>query len=237
MQVLGKDIGTALDRRYEELERRLRTEAERALVVEGFEGGSISNVEWLEDRVRLQLHTGVPRHALAHVFGVALEHVRQRLDRFPDVVRPPVEEEPQGAQIVRQALRELVLAPEAELQLAPLKLDDTWEVEQRHQGMKDLLRDPPSDWNEAGTVGNDFMSLQYARFAIQHPPEMWAGLRKSMEERLPLACERGQAALKIVRTYGWGGPGACLESLVGTRNELELKDIAAIEDRRSGELM
>ena len=56
MQVLGKDIGTALDRRYEELERRLRTEAERALVVEGFEGGSISNVEWLEDRVRLHVH-------------------------------------------------------------------------------------------------------------------------------------------------------------------------------------
>ncbi len=237
MQVLGKDIGKALDARYADIERRLSVELERTLVVEGFEGGSISNVEWLDDRVRLLVHTGVPRHALAHVFGVALEHVRQRLERFPDVVRPPVDDQPEGAEIVRQALRELVLAPEAEMFLASLKLDDTWEIEQRHQGMKDLLRDPPEDWNEAGSVGNDFMSLQYARFAIQHPPEMWGGLRKTMQERLPLACERGDAALKIVRTYGWGGPGACLESLVGARNELELKDIAAIEDRRTRELM
>jgi hypothetical protein len=237
MQVLGKDIGPALDARYAEIERRLGTEAERTLVVEAFEGGSISNVEWLDDRVRLLLHTGVPRHALAHVFGVALEHVRQRLDRYPDVVRPPVDDQPEGAEIVRQALRELVLAPEAEMHLAPLALDDAWEVEQRHQGLKDLLREPPADWNEAGTVGNDFMSLQYARFAIQHPKEMWDGLRKTMTQRLPLACERGEAALKIVRTYGWGGPGACLESLVGARNELELRDIAAIEDRRTRELM
>ncbi len=237
MQVLGKDIGTALDARYAEIERRVRSEGERELVVEGFEGGSISNVEWHEGRVRIALHTGVPRHALGHVFGVALEHVRQRLDRFPDVVRPPIDEQPEGAEIVRQALRELVLAPEAEMHLQGLQLDDRWEVEQRHQGMKDLLRDPPADWDEAGTIGNDFMALQYARFAVQHPRDMWDGLRKTMEQRLPLACERGAAALKVVRTYGWGGPGACLESLVGVRNELELKDVAAVEDRRTRELM
>lgn len=237
MHIIGKDIGKALDARYAEIERRLRVEAERELAVEAFEGNSISNVEWLDGLVRITLHSGVPRHALAHVFGVALEHVRQRLERYPDVVRPPVEGQPEGAEIVRQALRELVLAPEADMQLAPFNLDDRWEVEQRHQGMKDLLREPPEDWNEAGSIGNDFMALQYARFAIQHPKEMWDGLRKTMEQRLPLACERGAAALKVVRTYGWGGPGACLESMVGARNELELKDIAAIEDRRTGELM
>ncbi|MCC6237984.1 MAG: hypothetical protein IT299_10470 [Dehalococcoidia bacterium] len=237
MKVLGKDIGTALDKRYAEVEHRVLTEALRGLVVEGFEGGSISNVDWQDSQIRILVHTGVPRHALAHVFGVALEHLRQRLDRFPDVVRPPVEDQPEGAEIVRQALRELVLAPEAELHLAPLNLDDRWEVEQRHQGMKDLLRDPPEDWNEPGVIGNDFMALQYARFAIQHPKDMWDGLRRTMEQRLPLACERGTAAVKVVRTYGWGGPGACLESLVGVRNELELQDVAAIEDRRTRELM
>lgn len=236
MKVLGKDIGTALEKRYAEIDQRVRTEALRTLVVEGFEGGSISNVDWQESQIHILLHTGVPRHALAHVFGVALEHVRQRLDRFPDVVRPPVEEQIEGAEIVRQALRELVLAPEAEMHLAPLNLDDTWEIEQRHQGLKDLLRDPPEDWDDAGTIGNDFMALQYARFAVQHPKDMWDGLRRTMEQRLPLACERGQAAVKLVRTYGWGGPGACLESLVAVRNELELKDLAAIEDRRSREL-
>jgi hypothetical protein len=237
MQVLGKDIGTALDKRFAEIEERVKVEAQRALQVEGFEGGSISTIDWQDGRVRILVHSGVPRHALAHVFGVALEHVRQRLDRFPDVVRPPVEEQPEGAEIVRQALRELVLAPEAEMQIASYQLDDQWEAEQRHQAMKDLLREPPADWNEAGTIGNDFMALQYARFAIQHPKDMWEGLRKSMREQLPLATDRGEAALKIVRTYGWGGPGASLESLVGARNELELHDVAAIEDRRTSELM
>jgi hypothetical protein len=234
VKVIGRDIGTALDERYQELERRARIEAERAIRIEPFEGAATSNVEWVDGEVVISLHSGVPTHALAHIFGVALEHVRQRLDFFPDVVAPDGEL-PEGSGVVRQALRELVLEPEADMFLASLHLDARWESEQRHEGMKELLREPPEEWNEEGAIGNDFMALQYARFSIQHPPEMWAGLRKTMEQRLPLAAERGKQALAIVRTYGWGGPGACLESLVGVRNELMLQDLALVEDRRSGE--
>jgi len=235
MRVIGRDLGTALDSLYEQIERRVRVESERELRVEAFEGASTSNVHWSDEAVTISLHSGIPTHALPHVFGVALHHIRQRLDLYPDVRQPPTDLE--GGTIVRQALRELVLEPEADMQLKSLNLDARWEAEQRHQGMKELLREPPAEWNEAGSIGNDFMALQYARFAIQHPAEMWEGLRKTMEEQLPVACERGKAALTIVRQFGWGGPGACLESLVGARNELELSDVALIEDRRSGELL
>ena len=236
MRVIGHDIGDVLDKLYAELERRVRVEAQRELRVEAFEGGGTSNVRWEQDAVVVQLHSGVPTHALPHIFGVALQHVRQRVDFYPDVRRPPGDQ-PEGSQLVRQVLRELVLAPEAAMQLEPLALDQQWEAEQRHQGLKEMLRDVPDDWDEAGTIGNYFAALQYARFSVQHPPEMWEGLRRTMREQLPGACELGDQALAIVRRYGWGSPGACLESLVGVRNELALADLALVEDRRSNELM
>jgi len=237
MNVIGKDIGTVLDKLYEQIEHRVRVEAERTLRVEAFEGGATSNVSWQEEgAVVISLHSGVPKHALPHVFGVALHHVRQRLDRYPDVARPQTQQ-PEGAALVRQALRGLLLEPEAEMQLEPLNLDRQWEVEQRHQVMKDLLREPPGEWQEVGTIGNHFLALQYAKFALQHPPEMWEGLRKTVRETVPAAAERGELALGIVHQYGWGGPGACLESMVGVRNALELSGLALIEDRRTGELL
>ena len=236
MQVIGHDIGDVLDGLYAQIERRVRVEAERELRVEAFEGGGTSNVRWEEDAVVVQLHSGVPTHALPQVFGVALQHVRQRVDFYPDIRRPPGDQ-PEGSHLVRHVLRELVLAPEAAMQLKPLDLDQQWEAEQRHQGLKEMLRDATDDWDEAGTIGNYFAAMQYAHFSIQHPAEMWEGLRETMRKQLPGACERGDQALEIVRRYGWGSPGACLESLVGVRNELKLSGLALVEDRRSNELL
>lgn len=236
MQVIGRDIGTALDSMYTAIERRVQVEAERELRIEAFEDAGTSNVSWQDGAIILQLHSGVPTHALPHIFGVALQHVRQRLDFYPDVQRPSGDQ-PEGSGLIRQALRELVLAGEAEMQLESLDLDQQWEIEQRHQGLKELMSDPPDDWNDEGTIGNHFAALQYARFATQHPPEMWTGLGRAMREALPNACERGELAVVTVRQFGWGSAGACLQSLVGARNELKLGSLALIEDRRSGERM
>ena len=133
MKVIGKEIGAALASMYGEIERRVKIEAERELRVEPFEGGSFSNVEWADDAVVVSLHNGVPTHALPHVLGVALQHIRQRLDRYPGVLRGPQDVE--GAGMIRSALRELVMGPEAEMRLAPMDLDMQWEVEQRHAGL------------------------------------------------------------------------------------------------------
>ncbi len=236
MKIAGHDIGDALDPLLEELERRLRIEGERELRIEMREQEAISNVSWAQSgAVIVAVHEGVPTHALPHVLAVALQRVRQRLDRYP-VVRPPAEQQPEEGPMLRQALRELVLSAEAEMQIEPLALDHDWEFEQRHSGLKEILRDPPEDWNTVGHPGNKFMTLQYARFAGQHPPEMWQGLRKSFQEKLPTAAEHGEGLLQMVRRSGWGTPGACLQSLVAAREELAMQEVARIEDPRSGEI-
>ncbi|MPZ98230.1 MAG: hypothetical protein GEU80_02650 [Dehalococcoidia bacterium] len=236
MKVIGKDIGEKLDALYAELEKRVRIEGERGLRVESFEGGSFSNVSWDDDAVVISLHNGVPTHALPHVFGVALQHVRQRLDRYP-AVRPAQQGNQPGAGLVRNALRELVMAPEADAQLERYELDEDWEVEQRHAGFKEMVRDAPEEWNRLRTPGHAFAALQYARFALQHPAELWESLREQMTERFPAAAESGEGVAQVVRTHGWKSPGGCLESLIAARDELDLRAVAVVEDRRSGKLL
>ena len=235
MKVIGKDIGDALDAMYAEIERRAKVEAECDLRVVPLDGGAFSSVDWEPGVVTIALHNGVQRRALAHVFGVALQHVRQRLDHYPEVVEIGIDVD--GGDLVRVTLRELVMAPEAEVQLAPLNLDTTWETQQRHAGMKDLLQNAPADWNEAGTPGNAFVALQYARFAIEHPADLWAALVGPFKERLPIAAERGEAVVARVREHGWGSAGASLESLVAAREELDLKAYVAVRDLRNGTVL
>lgn len=232
MKVIGKEIGTALASMHGEIERRVKIEAERELRIEPFEGGSFSNVEWGEQAVVISLHNGVPTHSLPHVLGVALQHVRQRLDRYPGVLRGPREIE--GGPMIRSALRELIMGPEAEMHLAPLGLEVEWEVEQRHAGLKELLRDAPEEWEQANSPGNSFAALQYARFTLEHPEALWAPLRETFRERLPSAAENGEGVLQVVKPNGWKTPGACLQSLVAARDELGLQAYAIIEDRQRG---
>ncbi len=239
MKVIGKDIGEPLDELYGQIEERLRIEAERELRVEPFEDAAFSNVSWREGVVVISLHNGVPTHALPHIFGVALHHVRQRLDHYPAVRRPAdsvVAPDDSGPSLVRTALRELVFAPEADTQLEPLDLDRQWEVEQRHEGMKDLVRDAPPDWDEVGTLGNAFAALQYARTALQHPPDLWESLRENITQRMPAAAENGEGVLQAVGGHGWSTAANCLLSLVAARDELALQAIAVIEDRRTNAL-
>ena len=175
MNVNGRDIGDALDGLYEELHARVRAEANRELVIQGFDGDAFSNMRWADDddEVHVEVHENLPTHAIAHTLAIALQHVRQRLDGYPEVRRPHGRQAARGAGPVRTMLREVVMAPEAEGRIADLGLDREWEVEQRHAALKEILRAVPSEWTRDGTLGNQFASLQYARFEFEHPPEMW----------------------------------------------------------------
>src|SRR5262245_51969985 len=112
MKVIGKDIGDALDAMYADIERRVKVEAECDLRVVPLDGGAFSSVDWEPGVVTIALHNGVQRRALTHVFGVALQHVRQRLDHYPEVIDAGTDVA--GGDLVRVTLRELVMAPEAE---------------------------------------------------------------------------------------------------------------------------
>ena len=235
MKVIGKDIGTVLDAMYADLAERVRTEAGCELRVEPFEGGAFSSVDWEPGAAVISLHNGVPTHALPHVFGIALQHIRQHLDRYPTVIEGP--RDAYGGDLVRTTLRELVMAPEAELLLAPLAIDTGWEVEQRHAGLKDLLRDAPKEWDDMDSPGGAFAALQYARFAIEHPAELWAALKGPFAERLPHAAEQGEHVVGVVREHGWISVEACVGALVAARDALNLSAYAAIEDLRTGAVL
>ena len=234
MKVIGKDIGTALDAMYGALAERVRTEAGCELQVEPFEAGAFSSVDWDEGVCLISLHDGVPTHALPHVLGVALQHVRQHLDQYPTVTEGPGDI--YGGDLVRTTLRELVLAPESEVLLAPLGLDTGWEVEQRHTGLKELIKDAPKEWDDIDSPGGAFAALQYARFAIEHPADLWKALRGPFQEKLPHAAEQGERVASIVQAKGWASADACLESLVAARDALNLATYASIEDTRTGDV-
>jgi hypothetical protein len=228
LKIIGKEIGSELDDMYHLLVGRAGV-AGRDLKVVAFEGDGLSDVQWTAKAVTISLHSGVPTHALPHVFAIALQHVRQTLDGYPNILKPPGRQ-PEGSDLVRGALRELVAEPDAEAQLHALGLDRTWENEQRHQGMKSLLQQPPADWNEPESLGGLFLALQYARMSLTHPPQMWKALQKRAEEVVPVAAERGEQVLTAVKKKRWGSASAALESYIRVREELGVEDMVRIED-------
>lgn len=231
VEVLGRDIGDGIDRMYREILSRVQTEPELELRIEAFDG-ALSNVRWTDDAVVVQLNEAVPTHALPHVLGVALMHVRQRLDQFPDI-RRPAGEQVEGTGLLRTSLRETVLAPEAESHLAPLALDQKWETEQRHLGFKQLLDDAPEQWRDQSSIGAGFVALQYAKLEFMHPEAMWTSLRKRTHAELPEAAEMGDMAVTEIRRFRWGSAQACVQSLVAVRDVLGMQRIAQVLDRRS----
>ncbi|MCY4455858.1 MAG: hypothetical protein OXC56_06030 [Chloroflexi bacterium] len=239
MNVNGRDIGDALDGLYEELHARVRDEADRELVVDSFDGDAFSNVRWADedDEVNVEVHENLPTHAIAHALAIALQHVRQRLDAYPEVRRPRGRQAARGAGPVRTMLREVVMAPEAEEQIADLNLDREWEVEQRHAALKEILRAPPGEWTRDGTLGNQFASLQYARFEFEHPPEMWKSLSEEMERALPIAVARGKRIVEAVNEHGWGSRDACLQALLAARQAAGMQYLAWIINRETDETL
>ncbi len=236
MKVIGRNVGEAIEPLYKEIESRLSTESGGLHIeVTSTDDGALSGVRWHTDRVTISLRKGIPTHALPHVLAVALQHVRQRLDGFPDVVRSD-QPQPEGAAIARTALRELVLAPEAEQHLESLSLDDHWEAEQRHKGLKQLLRDADEEWSEPGTPAHQFAAISYARYSIQHPPEMWESLEQSMREQLPKATETGERVLALIRQHGWKDATTALKTLTEVRDALQMRPYTLVQDRRTGGL-
>jgi len=235
VEILGREVDDRIERLFHEVRSRVRTEAERDFEVEAFQG-ALSNVRWSDAAVVVQLNDQVPTHAVPHVLGVALQHVRQRLDRYPDVRRPAEEEPVDGAALLRTSLREAVLAPEAESHLAPLGLDQVWETEQRHLGYKQMLDEAPEQWRDPSSIGAGFVALQFAKMEFIHPDRMWRGLRTRTAEELPEAAEMGDLAVTEIRRFRWGSAQACVQSLVAVRNVLGMQRVAAVLDRRSGRL-
>jgi hypothetical protein len=235
MQVAGRDAGEKLDELWPEIESRVRAEAGLGLESEEFDGPGLSNVRWTDEAVVLQVHADLPRHALAFTAASALERVRQRLDQYPEVRL--AEDAPAGFGAVRQALRELVLGSASQQQLVPLGLDSSWEMEQRELAIAEILEDVPPEMQQEGSVAFLFVALQFARFAMQHPPRLWGALEPRMRSGLGSASELGDRLFDIAQAAGCDSAESCVTALTEIRDAMGLDDVLRIEDRRSGALI
>ena len=103
MNVIGKNIGNSLDKMYEEISSQASANGHSEIILESFEGGTFSAVIWETKKIKIRLHNGVPTHAMSRILGVALQHVRQKLDKFPSVQK--TDNDVVGGSLVRDALR------------------------------------------------------------------------------------------------------------------------------------
>ena len=77
MKVIGKEIGNDLNQLFGQIESRVKSEMQREIKFEGFEGETLSSVIWEEHEIKIRLHTGAPTHALP---GICLLYTSDAAD-------------------------------------------------------------------------------------------------------------------------------------------------------------
>ena len=153
MIVLEREIGDQLDDLFESVmvglanmfsekskEDNVNNELERKLTILPQDDGLLSRIQWVDGNPYIYLRSDIPTHAIPHILGTALCHVKQKIDQFPDAVKNDDTEEPDGVVLARMTLKEFVLSLNAEKMMTSIDFNMDWEDQQRHQGVKDLLK-------------------------------------------------------------------------------------------------
>ncbi|MBI51653.1 MAG: hypothetical protein CL779_00345 [Chloroflexi bacterium] len=251
MIVLEREIGNQLDDLFESVvvglanmfsekskEAKGDSELERKLVILPQDDGLLSRIQWVDDNPYIYLRSDIPTHAIPHILGTALCHVKQRIDQFPDAVKNEDEEEPDGVVLSRMTLKEFVLSLHAEKTMESIDFNMDWEDEQRHQGLKDLLKmlnpEEEDGFNNSGHPTLQFFSLIYAKYSLFHPSDMWRGLSKSIKKDFPAFVQSGEKILEIINDIGYDDIDSCLKCLVDIRDEIAMRPYTLITDRRDG---
>ena len=249
MKILEREIGDQLDGLFEEVAVSLANsfaknaskeddglEIENKLSILPQNDGLLSRIKWEEGNPYIYIRSDIPTHAIPHVLGTALCHVKQKIDLFPDVVQNENEEEIDGALLVRIALKELLMSLNAEETMKNIKFDIDWEDKNRHQGFKDVLgmldRNEDDSFVSIEHPTHQFFSLTYAKFSLIHPPKMWDGLKTQIMNDYPEFVKSGKKILEIINEYGFEDVDSCLKSLTGIRDEIAMRPYTLILDRR-----
>ncbi len=251
MIVLEREIGDQLDDLFESVmvglanmfsekskEDNVNNELERKLTILPQDDGLLSRIQWVDGNPYIYLRSDIPTHAIPHILGTALCHVKQKIDQFPDAVKNDDTEEPDGVVLARMTLKEFVLSLNAEKMMTSIDFNMDWEDQQRHQGLKDLLKmlNPEEDdaFTSAGHPTLQFFSLIYAKYSLLHPSEMWKGLSKTIKKDFPIFAQSGEKILEIINDIGYDDIDSCLKCLVDVRDEIAMRPYTLIADRRDG---
>ncbi len=232
MKALDVELPGPLAAFYREVEALFAAEG-RSLVCERASGPEFGGCYHEQERVLITVRFDLPPEATCHTLAHELVHALQRREGWPLAAASPElgEESPAGE--VASVLQALVHCAAAELRIAPLGLDASWEQRERHAGVRQMLRAPHPDANVPGTPAWAYWSLLYAYLELLHPPAHVQTLLRNIRRALPQAAATGQQAAELVRFHGYATPDQALAAMRAVHELLRLGQHVMIEDPRA----
>jgi hypothetical protein len=233
MKVLDVELPEPLAAFYREVEALFAAEG-ITLVCERAAGPEFGGFYRETDRALVTVRSDLPPEATCHTLAHELVHALQRREGWPLASASPELGEDSPAAEVAAVLQALVHCAAAELRIAPLGLDASWEQRERHAGVRHMLRAPHPGANVPGTPAWAYWSLLYAYLDLLHPPAHVQTLLRNFRRVVPQAAATGQRATDLVRFHGYATSGQALAAMRAVHHLLRLGDHVVIEDPRAG---
>lgn len=141
MKVLDVELPEPLAAFYREVEALFAAEG-LSLVCERASGPEFGGFYREEGRALVTVRYDLPPEATCHTLAHELVHGLQRREGWPLASAGPELGADSLAEEVAAVLQALVHCAAAELRIAPLGLDASWEQRERHAGVRYMLRAP-----------------------------------------------------------------------------------------------
>lgn len=232
MKVLDVELPEPLAAFYREVEALFAAEG-LSLVCERASGPEFGGFYREEGRALVTVRHDLPPEATCHTLAHELVHGLQRREGWPLASAGPELGADSPAAEVAAVLQALVHCAAAELRIAPLGLDASWEQRERHAGVRYMLRAPHPGANVPGTPAWAYWSLLYAYLELLHPAEHVRTLLRNIQRALPQAAATGQRAAELVRFHGYATPDQALAAMRAVHELLRLGHHVVIEDPRA----
>lgn len=186
------------------------------------------------ERARLGLRRDLPPDAFRHTLAHELAHSLQRKEGWPRAAANPDLGEGSPAEEVASVLQAIVHCAAANLRIAPLGLDSSWEQGERHANVRMLLRAPHAGADQHGTPAWAYWALLYAYLTVIHRPEQTRTLLRNIRRALPDAAETGEQVAGIINQTGYATREQALTSLRAVQEAMALGPSIQIEDPADG---
>jgi hypothetical protein len=233
MEVLGVELPPQLATFYAEVESLLGA-AGITLTCELMDGAEFGGFYLLEGEATVGVRRDLPPEAACHTLAHELAHGLQRLGGWPRAVSHPKRGDQSSGEEVAAVLQAIVHCSAAELRIAPLELDASWEQVERHHNIRAMLRAPHRGANQPGTLAWAYWAILYAYISLLHPQERSRALLHNFERAIPAAAAAGRRAAALVREHGYATPDQALAALRAVQDALSLGPNILIEDPRDG---
>lgn len=232
LKVLDVELPEPLAAFYREVQALLAADG-LPLVCERAAGPEFGGFYREEGRALVTVRFDLPPEATCHTLAHELVHALQRHEGWPLASANPELGADSPAEEIAAVLQALVHCAAAELRIAPLGLDASWEQRERHAGVRYMLRAPHPGANVPGTPAWAYWSLLYAYLELLHPPAYVQTLLRNIRRAIPQAGAAGQRAAELVRFHGYATAGQALAAMRAVHELLGLGEHVLIEDPRS----